>query len=64
MDDATGEPVRAAPLEVRLQIRAAASGVDAERLRAVVAVGLRRSPVPGMLPQALPLGVEIDIEAA
>lgn len=63
MADAAGEPVPATPLEVRLQVRAAAPGVAPERLRAVVERGLGRSPVPGLLPQALPLGIEIEIDA-
>ncbi len=60
--DTSGEPVRAAPLAVRLQIRASAPGVAPERLRAVIELGLGRSPVPGLLRQALPRAVEVEIE--
>ena len=64
LPDADGEPVSAAPGNLRLHVRIAAPGVEPERLRALVDHGLRCSPIPGAVQVALPLAVHVDIEAA
>ncbi|MBU2410258.1 MAG: OsmC family peroxiredoxin, partial [Gammaproteobacteria bacterium] len=61
LPDAEGRPVSAGPQDVQLQVRIAASGVPAERLRALVHDGLRCSPIPNVLPDPLPLDVQIEV---
>jgi uncharacterized OsmC-like protein len=64
MADASGEPVSAAPCDLTLNVHIAAEGIAPQRLRALVEAGLRRSPVPSVLPRALPLALQIDVDAA
>lgn len=49
MRDATGRPIHPGPAEMRMDIRIAAAHADAERLRALVDEGLRRSPMHAAL---------------
>jgi len=60
--DVDGSPVNAGPRDLQLQVRIAAEGVSPERLRAVVENGMRRSPVPNVLPNATPLALQIDVD--
>lgn len=64
MTGADGQPVSAAPCDLRLRVRIAATGVPPQRLRALVEAGCRRSPVVCAAQQALALGVDIDVEDA
>lgn len=64
MTDADGEPVDAAPRDVRLRVRIAARGVSSERLRALVELSTRCSPVPRALQEAVPLALHIDVDVA
>jgi uncharacterized OsmC-like protein len=62
--DASGEPVHAGPGELTLRVRIAAEGASAERLRALVEEGLRRSPVPNAASHATPYALHIDTSGA
>ncbi len=62
MSEADGRPVSGGPSELRLQVRICAPGVAPQRLRALVAQGLRCSPVPSAVQQATALAVQIDID--
>ncbi len=61
MHGANGARVSAAPGALQLHVRIAADGVAPERLRALVEQGIRCSPIPGAVQQALPLAVHIDV---
>lgn len=62
--DADGTPVYAGPGDVTLVVRIAAVGVDAQRLRALVADGLRRSPIPNAVANATPYALHVEIAGA
>ena len=64
MADASGEAVYAGPGELTLQVRIAAEGVPAERLRALVEAGLRHSPIPNAASHATPYALHIDTVGA
>lgn len=64
MTEAAGAKVRAGPTDVRLRVRIAARGATDERLRALVEEGLRRSPVPDAVRSAVPVALQVDVEAA
>jgi len=64
MSDAQGVLVPAAPQAMELLVRIAAPGVSTERLRAVVELGCRHSPIPNAVQSALPLQLSIAVEAA
>lgn len=64
MAGADGQPVFAGPGDLQLQVTVAAPGVPAERLRALVEVGVGRSPIPNALQQATPFALLIDVTAA
>ena len=57
-----GKAVSAAPGDLQLHVRIAAEGVSAERLRALVESGVRCSPIPNAVQQALPIAMHIDTE--
>lgn len=59
--DASGRPVFAGPGDMTLQVRIAAAGIEAPRLRALVEAGLARSPIPSALPVAIPLALQVEI---
>jgi len=61
MSDEAGHPGGAGPLDLRMHVRISAAGVPAERLRALVEQCRRRSPVPCIVEQAMP--IEIRTEA-
>jgi len=63
MTEADGTPVGAGPSDVQLQVRIAATGVDAARLRALVDDAYRRSPIPNAVLTALPVELRIDVDA-
>jgi uncharacterized OsmC-like protein len=60
--DEHGGPVGAGPSELRMEVRIAASGVAAERLRALVEEGCRCSPIPNAVQQATPLALQIVVD--
>jgi uncharacterized OsmC-like protein len=64
MAEANGEQVYAGPCDCELAVRIAAAGVAPERLQALVAEGLRRSPVPNALQNATPMTVRVEVSAA
>lgn len=64
MTDANGEPVQAAPRDLQLRVRIAAREVSSERLRALVELSTRCSPVPCALQEAVPLALHIDVDVA
>jgi len=61
MADADGTPVSAGPHDVRLQVRVAARGVDAQRLRALVERSYDCSPMGCAMRQAVPVELLIDV---
>jgi uncharacterized OsmC-like protein len=61
--DAHGAPVVAGPFDLALQVRIDAEGVAAERLRALVVAGCRRSPIPNAVEQATPFALQIEVGA-
>lgn len=64
MADSAGTPVDAAPSAVQLRVRIAAAGVSAERLRLLVEHGNRCSPVTAAVRGAVPVALQIDVDAA
>ncbi|MGZ8260181.1 MAG: OsmC family protein [Caldimonas sp.] len=63
MSDAHGLAVPAAPSDLQLRVRIAATGTPAQRLRALVEDGCRCSPIPNAVEQALPFALHVDVEA-
>jgi uncharacterized OsmC-like protein len=64
MSDGNGMPVGAGFATLGLDVRIAAPGVPAERLRALVVEGARRSPVYATLARAAPPVLTVDVEEA
>ena len=64
MSDAQGALVPAAPQALALLVRIAAPGASTARLRAIVELGCRHSPIPNAVQCALPLQLSIAVEAA
>jgi uncharacterized OsmC-like protein len=64
MTSDTGELVGAGPIDLRLHVRICADAVSAERLRAVVAEGMRRSPIPNAVSNATPVALDIDVNVS
>ena len=62
MHEADGSTVSAAPGDLQLHVRIAADGVPAERLRALVEAGVRCSPIPSAVQQAMPIAMHIDAD--
>lgn len=60
MSEADGRRVDAVPRDMQLQVRIAARGVCAERLRSVVEEGYRCSPCPAAVIQAVPIALVIE----
>jgi uncharacterized OsmC-like protein len=58
-----GRPVPAGPLEMQLHVRISATGVPAERLRALVASTAGCSPVMCAIEQPLPVVLHVDVVA-
>ena len=63
MADADGTRVCAAPVDVHLDVRIAANGVSAERLRHLVEHGYRCSPMPSALRKEMPVELHIEVES-
>ncbi len=61
MADVNGEPVDAMPCDVQLQVRIAAAGVAAERLRALAEQGIACSAIPQAVRNAVPFDLRIEI---
>ncbi|MDM0112756.1 OsmC family protein [Variovorax sp. J22R133] len=64
MLEANGARVNSSPRDVQLHVRIAAKGESEERLRAVVDKGVSQSPVPSAARQALPLAIDVVVDAA
>lgn len=64
MHEADGTPVTPAPLDLGLAVRIGAAGVPGDTLRALVVDALRSSPVPCVVQQGRPLGLQVDIDGA
>jgi uncharacterized OsmC-like protein len=62
MHDADGIAVSAAPGDLQLHVRIAAEGVSAERLRVLVESGVRCSPIPNAVQQAMPIAMRIEAD--
>jgi len=63
MADAQGEQVHAGPRDVQLHIRISAHGIAPARLRALVEDGVRCSPIPHAVVNAVPVALHIDVDA-
>jgi len=63
MTGADGQVVSAKPGDVQLLVRVAAKGVPAARLRALVEEGLRCSPIPSAIREAVPIALHVEVEA-
>jgi uncharacterized OsmC-like protein len=61
MADEDGRPVRPGPGSIVLNVRIAAPGVDPVRLRELVELGCRRSPVPAVVRDGVPLDLRVDV---
>ncbi|HXU52610.1 MAG TPA: OsmC family protein [Casimicrobiaceae bacterium] len=61
MRDDDGQQVYAGPQDLALDVRIAAPGVDADRLRKLVDDGCRCSPVPNAVQHALPMPIRVDV---
>ena len=61
--ESDGRPVPAGPLAMELHVRISAPGVDAERLRALVASTSAFSPVTCAVEQPLPVALHVDVAA-
>jgi len=64
MADAAGEPVCAGPRDVQLRVRIRGHGISPERLRALTEDSHRCSPVPAALKNAVPVALQIEVDAA
>lgn len=62
--DADGRAVPAGPLAVELRVRIGAPGVPAERLQALVTSVAHCAPVSGLVEQATPLSLCVDVLAS
>jgi uncharacterized OsmC-like protein len=63
LTDGAGAPVGAGPSQVQLRVRISAAGVSAERLRLLVEDGNRCSPISAVVKNALPVGLQIEVDA-
>jgi uncharacterized OsmC-like protein len=63
MRENDGSPVPAGTRDLKLHVRIAASGVAADRLRALVEEGLRRSPIYAALLGSVPMTVDMEVDA-
>lgn len=61
MADSSGEPVPAGPRDVRLVVRIAARGVDAQQLRSLVEESYCCSPISSAVRDAVPVELEIEV---
>ena len=64
MADSTGAPVGAGPREIQIRVRIAAAGVSPERLRLLVEESNCCSPVSAAAREAVPVALQIEVEAA
>jgi uncharacterized OsmC-like protein len=64
MAGADGQTVPATPGDVQLLVRIAAKGVPAARLRALAEQGIRCSPIPSAVQDAVPVALHIEVESA
>jgi uncharacterized OsmC-like protein len=59
---ADGTPVYAGPTDMRMDVKIAARGVPAQRLRTLVEEAQRRSPMARAVEDAVPVALHIDID--
>lgn len=64
MTTGAGEPITAAPCEVRLTVQISAPGVPAGRLQGIVDESYRCSPVAVALVSVVPIAVHVDVDAS
>jgi uncharacterized OsmC-like protein len=64
MTDVDGKSVSPGPSDMQLQVHISAQGVEADRLRALVEEGCRRSPIPNTVLNAVQMALRIDVGAA
>jgi uncharacterized OsmC-like protein len=60
--DAHGGAVDPAPSDLRLSVHVAAAGVADDMLQKLVTQAVGRSPIPSVVPQALPLALHITVD--
>jgi organic hydroperoxide reductase OsmC/OhrA len=58
-----GQPVRPGPGSIDLNVRIAAPGVEPSRLRELVELGCRRSPIPAAVRDGVALNMRVDVVA-
>lgn len=63
MKDAGGQPVCAGPKNVELRVRISAKDVAPERLKTLVEESHRCSPIPNAVENAVPVTLQIEIDA-
>lgn len=63
LPDADGNPVTAAPVQMTLHIRIAASGLTQAQIRELVAQACLRAPVQTALQHEVPMTLEIEVPA-
>lgn len=61
LSEVDGSPVYAGPHDMQLQVRIAANGVPAARLRQLVEDSYQRSPIARVVLDAIPVAVHIDL---
>ena len=61
MNDETGQPVHAGPLEVHLKVRIVAPTATPAQLRALVERAIGCSPIPSMVGHPTPLTLQFDM---
>ena len=64
MADSMGAPVGAGPLEIQIRVRICAAGVSAERLQLLVEDSNRCSPISAAARDAVPIALQIEVDAA
>jgi uncharacterized OsmC-like protein len=64
MMDSTGVAVGAGPTGIQLRVRISAAGFSAERLRLLVEDSNRCSPVSAGVREAVPIALQIEVDAA
>ena len=61
MTDTDGTPIYPGPNDLRVLVRIGATGVGADRLRELVDLGMRRSPIPCAVRSAAPMSVQVEV---
>ncbi len=61
MQEAEGGPIYAGPGDMRLQVRIASREATAKQLQELVALSLKRSPIPNAVMHATPLALDVTV---